>query len=522
MAGRKPRARSSKINPHHKITLTQAYKAVIDRSNYEVITLLHKWIKDNGGHPMEEEMLKEESLTLKTAATASLFANKLRKKTAKHHDDQSEEDSTNGDDEKKYDDNIPSSNNQDDENRKDHEIVKLGRESSEFREHLHDHFHFFNSDCDELVESDNHTEDENMDLNEKAWGYFIRMDIQHINRVEHQLFTQIREATFFSDLPLLGGVGTEDANAFKANCIEPFDVQQDLKAVIEADGMISQSIAIKCKHLAKRITTIENIKLACMYVLGQDLFYATQHFSTNLGKVMRKIENEYNQEDNAIRVTQAMRNNIHKLALQRNRGDYIKCVESTKDMICWNNPTFDGYTALHMAAANGDADTFSILLKYIDGGDPFVENDFGETPLHVAAYTQDKGAKGVVECMMQWVQKHQSGDKKYYNAIKRRTHPRLENSLTERDDGDGRLIRCKNGEIKPFGFEYLHGSNHVNGGKTANGIAKEEFNFEIVNLFHDWREQDADHEDLKDKGIVSYICCSPKRAKRLMAAAFDF
>ena len=34
------------------------------------------------------------------------------------------------------------------------------------------------------------------------------------------------------------------------------------------------------------------------------------------------------------------------------------------------------------------------------------------------------------------------------------TYPRLEHSLTERDNGDGRLIRDRAGEIKPFGFEF--------------------------------------------------------------------
>ena len=521
--------RNSKINPHHKITLSQAYKILIDRSNYEVLTLLHKWIKDNGGHPMEEEMLKEEALEFKAVAKASLFASKLRRKASNNdaknddEDDTEQETTTNNNNNNSNKEDEKSDNqNEDDDNMADHEIHKLGKDSTAFKEHLHEHFFFFNSDNDELDESDAHTEDENMELNEIAWGYFIRMDIQHIHRVEHQLFAQIREETFFADLPLLGALGKEDAEEFKANCIEAFDVKTDIKAVVKADGMISENIAKKCKNLAKRCTSIENMKEACMYVLGQDLFYATQHFSTNIGKMMRRIENEYNNEDNSIRVTQKMRENIHKLAFERSKGEYIKCVESTKDMICWNNPTFDGYTALHMAAANGDADTFGILLNYLDGRDPFVENDFGETPLHIAAQTADKGAKNVVERIMQWVEKNQTGDRKYYNAIKRRTYPRLEYSHTERDDGDGRLIRDDAGEIKPFGFEHLHGTNHVNGGKTANAIAKEEFNFDMVNQFHDWRELDVDHEDLKDVRTTGWICCSPKRSKRLIAAAFDF
>ena len=102
------------------------------------------------------------------------------------------------------------------------------------------------------------------------------------------------------------------------------------------------------------------------------------------------------------------------------------------------------------------------------------------------------------------------------------TYPRLEHSLTERDNGDGRLIRDRAGEIKPFGFEFLHGASHVNGGKTANRLAKDRQNMEIVQVFHDWREKDVDHDDLEPPTMLSYICCSPKRGKRLLAAAMDF
>lgn len=90
-------------------------------------------------------------------------------------------------------------------------------------------------------------------------------------------------------------------------------------------------------------------------------------------------------------------------------------------MILWGNPTFDGYTALHMAAANGDVDTFRVLVENLeDNEDPFVENDFGETPLHIAASTEDKGGLTVIEFLMQWVEKNRRGDRKFYDAIKRR------------------------------------------------------------------------------------------------------
>ena len=89
-------------------------------------------------------------------------------------------------------------------------------------------------------------------------------------------------------------------------------------------------------------------------------------------------------------------------------------------MILWGNPTFDGYTALHMAAVNGDVDVFRLLVENLDNGDPFVENDFGETPLHLAASTRHKGGIHVIEFLMQWVKNNRRGDRKFYEAIKRR------------------------------------------------------------------------------------------------------
>ena len=52
--------RRRKTNLNRKIVLAEAYKILIDRTNHEVLSLLHKWIKDNGGHPMEAEMIRRE------------------------------------------------------------------------------------------------------------------------------------------------------------------------------------------------------------------------------------------------------------------------------------------------------------------------------------------------------------------------------------------------------------------------------------------------------------------------------
>ena len=97
-------------------------------------------------------------------------------------------------------------------------------------------------------------------------------------------------------------------------------------------------------------------------------------------------------------------------------------MKNAKDMILWGNPTFDGYTALHMAAVNGDVDVFRLLVENLDNGDPFVENDFGETPLHLAASTRHKGGIHVIEFLMQWVKNNRRGDRKFYEAIKRRKY----------------------------------------------------------------------------------------------------
>lgn len=166
--------RKSKVNPHSKIVLAEAYKILIDRTNHEVLTLLHKWIKDNGGHPMEAEMVRHE----------------------KGEDDAADDF---GVEEAKGDEETGMKEKADG----DQEASKLDRNSDAFKTHLYEHFYFFNSELER--EATSHPEDENMALNDQAWNYFSRMDVAHIYRVEHQLFAHVREEVFFADLPLLGG-----------------------------------------------------------------------------------------------------------------------------------------------------------------------------------------------------------------------------------------------------------------------------------------------------------------------------
>ena len=120
--------------------------------------------------------------------------------------------------------------------------------------------------------------------------------------------------------PLDVGLGQENAEEQKRKCFQPFDVHSDMRAVIRSDGMISVNIAKKCKELAKRCTSIENIREGCKYVLGQDLFYATEFFPINVAKAARRIENEYNMQADAIRVTENMRKNMHKQAYESCKG----------------------------------------------------------------------------------------------------------------------------------------------------------------------------------------------------------
>ena len=129
------------------------------------------------------------------------------------------------------------------------------------------------------------------------------------------------ESMYISNtFPLDVGLGQENAEEQKRKCFQPFDVHSDMRAVIRSDGMISVNIAKKCKELAKRCTSIENIREGCKYVLGQDLFYATEFFTVNVAKAARRIENEYNMQADAIRVTENMRKNMHKQAYESCKG----------------------------------------------------------------------------------------------------------------------------------------------------------------------------------------------------------
>ena len=163
--------RKSKTNPHRKIVLADAYKILIDRTNHEVLSLLHKWIKDNGGHPMESEMIRHEE-----------------------EEEGDAMDSIGVEEEKSGEENGIKG---------DQESSQVDRNSDEFKAHLREHFYFFNTEFGR--EEASHSEDDNSALNDKAWDYFSRMDISHIFRVEHQLFAHVRENVFFADLPLLGG-----------------------------------------------------------------------------------------------------------------------------------------------------------------------------------------------------------------------------------------------------------------------------------------------------------------------------
>ena len=167
--------RKSKTNPHRKIALADAYKILIDRTNHEVLSLLHKWIKDNGGHPMESEMIRHEE-----------------------EEEGDAMDSIGVEEEKSGEE-----NGMKEKATGEQEASKLDKNSDEFMAHLREHFYFFNSELDR--EAPSHSEDENMALNDQAWNYFSRMDINHIYRVEHQIFAHVREEVFFADLPLLGG-----------------------------------------------------------------------------------------------------------------------------------------------------------------------------------------------------------------------------------------------------------------------------------------------------------------------------
>ena len=84
-----------------------------------------------------------------------------------------------------------------------------------------------------------------------------------------------------------------------------------------------------------------------------------------------------------------------------------------------------------------------------------------------------------------------------------------------------RLIKDSKGETKPFGMQFLH--QNINGGKTANGIAKEVGNFNVVALLNQYRLKDPgiDEDDI-DKIVTRHWCCSNKNFERVKRAACDF
>ena len=90
--------------------------------------------------------------------------------------------------------------------------------------------------------------------------------------------------------------------------------------------------------------------------------------------------------------------------------------------------------------------------------------------------TKEKGREAVIDLLMAFVKAKESEQdpRAYFHAIKRRTFPRLEHSKHEKDNGDGRLIEDLAGDVKPLGSAFI--DRNVNGGKTANGIAKHEKN----------------------------------------------
>ena len=77
------------------------------------------------------------------------------------------------------------------------------------------------------------------------------------------------------------------------------------------------------------------------------------------------------------------------------------------------------------------------------------------------------------------------------------------------------------GDLKPFGMQFLH--KNINGGKTAIAVAKEVKNFDIVELFNQYRLRDPgiDEEDI-GKIVTRHWCCSRKNFERVKKAACDF
>ena len=79
----------------------------------------------------------------------------------------------------------------------------------------------------------------------------------------------------------------------------------------------------------------------------------------------------------------------------------------------------------------------------------------------------------------------------------------------------------KDGTLSVVRSTGLH--QNINGGKTANGIAKEVGNFNVVALLNQYRLKDPgiDEDDI-DKIVTRHWCCSNKNFERVKRAACDF
>ena len=347
---------------------------------------------------------------------------------------------------------------------------------------------------------------------------------QHAN-VEHFLASSVRENVFFWNMPALGGMGEDHTEESPTDDDAPFSVHGDVRGVMESGGSVSESTMEKVCQLAEFCCNEESVAGAVEYVLGHELFHRTQCFRTDALEVaqeqFRELKSSMEAEGSNVRLTKAHRNVALGLGAETLLEDYKATVERLKDFVTWNNPAFDGYTALHISAVNGSHDTMRVLLNYAK--DAFVENDFGETPLHLAAMTKEDGNTGVIQLLLDFAEAAEDGEGKklFHGLIKRRTLPRLDDSLQEKDNGDGRLIKDSKGETKPFGMQFLH--QNINGGKTANGIAKEVGNFNVVALLNQYRLKDPgiDEDDI-DKIVTRHWCCSNKNFERVKRAACDF
>jgi hypothetical protein len=385
--------------------------------------------------------------------------------------------------------------------------------------------------------ADDATQEGDGEREAREWWQRLGEDQHH--EVEHELCAHVREEVFFWNLPDLGAIGDAEGEEDETNpidvkfCVEmngypapndstdaPFSVHEDVREVMESGGALSERLLAKIDALAEHCCDEDSITDACRLVAGQEFFSKTQCFSTEVEHIAWKNMQE-------LKKTSTLRMTKENLAAEEARvteemlEEYEKYVQQNQDLVTWNNPNCDGYTPLHIAAANGDDATMKVLIKYVD--DPFIDNDFGETPLHLAAMTKEKGRAAVIDLLMTFVKAKESEQdpRAYFHAIKRRTFPRLDHSKHEKDNGDGRLIKDLAGDVKPLGSAFIN--QNINGGKTANGIAKHEKNFEVVRQFNMYRMQDTDfREEEIGNEVAKHIFCSAKQRAKLFNAACDF